>query len=46
MEQEEFNKIILKLGSTKGTKFKINNSNGTKEAWRWLNKNKWFGLQD
>lgn len=46
MKQEEFNRQILRLGSTKGTKFKINNSNGTKEAWRWLEKNKWFGLEE
>lgn len=46
MEQGEFNKAILRTGCTKGTEFAIRNSNGTKEAWRWLNKNNWFGLQE
>lgn len=43
MNLAEFRKNVLKADVKKG-KFKITNSNGTKEAWRWLKKNKWLDL--
>lgn len=44
MELEEFSRIVSRKGSTKGKKFDVTNTRGTKEAWRWLKKNKWFGI--
>ena len=41
MDKKEFISNILKLGSRK---HRVSNSNGSKEAWRWLKKNKWLGL--
>lgn len=41
MEYSDFRKKIVKAGSHK---FKVTNSNGTKEAWRWIKKNKWLNI--
>lgn len=43
MELEEFRKRILKVDKKKG-KFKVTGSHGTKEAWRWIKKNKWLNI--
>lgn len=40
---QEFRKGILKAEEAKH-KFKVTNSNGTKEAWRWIKKNKWLNI--
>ena len=40
---EKFRQQILRYDKHKH-KFKVTNSNGSKEAWRWLKKNKWLGL--
>lgn len=37
----EFRDKVKRIATKK--KFKVTNSNGTKEAWRWFKKNKWFG---
>ena len=42
MEYDEFRATTLKLRSKKN--FKITNSYGTKEAWRWIKKNKWLNI--
>ena len=42
MDKKEFISNILKLGNPR--KHRVSNSNGSKEAWRWLKKNKWLGL--
>ena len=42
MDLKEFRKETLKLKG--GHKSLINNSNGTKEAWRWIKKNKWLNI--
>ena len=43
MELEEFRKRILKANQKK-VKFKVTGSHGTKEAWRWIKKNKWLNI--
>ncbi len=35
------NDVLKVVGSHK---FKVTNSNGTKEAWRWIKKNKWLDI--
>ena len=42
MNYNEFRATTLKLKGKKN--FKITNSYGTKEAWRWLKKNKWLNI--
>lgn len=42
MEYKDFRKRIIGVG--KPHTFKVTNSYGTKEAWRWLKKNKWLDL--
>lgn len=41
MDRESYRKQLLRCGSHKRA---VTNSNGSKEAWRWLRKNKWLGL--
>ena len=42
MDYNDFRKLVIKA---KGThKFKVTNSNGAKEAWRWIKKNKWLNI--
>lgn len=43
MELEKFRKRVLKVEEKK-QHFKVTNSNGTKEAWRWIKKNKWLDI--
>lgn len=43
MEYSQFRKDTLKV-CTKKT-FRVTNSYGNKQAWRWLKKNKWLNLQ-
>lgn len=43
MDYEDFRKSVVKADKKKH-KFKVTNSNGTKEAWRWLKKNKWLNI--
>lgn len=44
MEQlSEFRKRVLKAEEKKHH-FRVTNSNGVKEAWRWIKKNKWLGI--
>lgn len=43
MELGEFRKKVIKAEEEK-RHFKITNSNGTKEAWRWIKKNKWLNI--
>ena len=43
MELNEFRKKVLKVENEKHH-FKITNSNGIKEAWRWIRKNKWLDI--
>lgn len=43
MGLEEFRKRIIKA-TKKKVRFKVTNSNGTKEAWRWIKKNKWLNI--
>lgn len=43
MELSEFRKKVLKAEEKKHH-FKITNSNGIKEAWRWIKKNKWLDI--
>ena len=43
MELGEFRKKVLKAEEKKHH-FKITNSNGIKEAWRWIKKNKWLDI--
>ena len=43
MELYEFRKRIVRAEEKKHH-FKVTNSNGTKEAWRWIKKNKWLDL--
>lgn len=45
MAYREFRKRILKVEEKKHH-FKVTNSYGTKEAWRWLKKNKWLDLPE
>ena len=45
MAYSEFRKSLLKVGEKKGH-FEVSNSYGTKEAWRWLKKNKWLDLEE
>lgn len=42
MDYNEFRAKTLKLRGKKN--FKITNSYGTKEAWRWVKKNKWLNI--
>lgn len=42
MEYKEFRKRALNAIGTH--KFNVTNSNGNKEAWRWLKKNKWLDI--
>lgn len=43
MDYNDFRKTVLK---TEGKHhFTVTNSHGIREAWRWLKKNKWLGLQ-
>ena len=41
MEDREIRKRVLKMNKRK---FKVTNSNGIKEAWRWIKKNKWLNI--
>lgn len=41
MEYEEFRKKALKVGSHE---FKATNSNGLRQAYRWIKKNKWLNI--
>lgn len=41
MSYNNFRAKILKVKTKK--KFKVTNSYGTKQGWRWYKKNKWFG---
>lgn len=43
MELSEFRKKVLKAEEKKHH-FKVTNSNGMKEAWRWIKKNKWLNI--
>lgn len=43
MELSEFRKKVVKAEEKKHH-FKVTNSNGTKEAWRWIKKNKWLNI--
>lgn len=43
MELSEFRKKVLRAEEKKHH-FNITNSNGTKEAWRWIKKNKWLDI--
>lgn len=45
MANTEFRKRLLKVEEKKGH-FEVTNSYGTKEAWRWLKKNKWLDLDE
>lgn len=42
IEYNKFRANVIKLRSAKH--FKVTNSNGTKEAWRWIKKNKWLNI--
>lgn len=42
IEYNKFRANIIKLREKKH--FKVTHSNGTKQAWRWLKKNKWLNL--
>ena len=33
------------LGINGGRNFKVRNSYGTKQAWRWIKKNKWLDIE-
>ena len=41
-DYKEFRAKTLKLNTKKS--FKVTNSYGTKEAWRWIKKNKWLNI--
>ena len=43
MELKEFRKKVVKAEEKKHH-FKVTNSNGTKEAWRWIKKRKWLNI--
>lgn len=43
MDLGEFRKEILKVNKKK-VKFNVTNSHGTKDAWRWIKKNKWLNI--
>jgi hypothetical protein len=43
MELSEFRKKVVKAEEKKHH-FKVTNSNGTKEAWRWIKKHKWLDI--
>lgn len=43
MEFSEFRKQVIGANNKK-VHFKVTNSNGTKEAWRWIKKNKWLDI--
>ena len=43
MDSEEFRKKLLKIHRKRRIS-KVTNSNGTKEAWRWIKKNKWLNI--
>lgn len=43
MEYSEFRNKVLKATNKKHN-FKVTNSNGNKEAWRWIKKNKWLDI--
>lgn len=45
MDYNEFRKRLLKVEGEKHH-FEVTNSYGTKEAWRWLKKNKWLDLDE
>ena len=42
MDYTEFRAEVLKLNTNK--EFKVSNSLGTKQAWRWIKKNKWLNI--
>lgn len=42
MDYAEFRKNIVKAKGQHN--FKVRDSNGTKEAWRWIKKNKWLNI--
>lgn len=42
MDYTEFRAEVLKLNTNK--RFKVRNSLGTKQAWRWIKKNKWLSI--
>lgn len=42
MSYSDFRKTILKTDGNHH--FKVTNSNGTKEVWRWIKKNKWLDI--
>lgn len=44
MNYNSFRKKVIKAKTKK--KFKVRNSYGTKQVWRWLKKNKWLGLEN
>lgn len=43
MELDEFRKRVIRAEEDKHH-FKVTNSNGTKEAWRWIKKNNWLNI--
>ena len=43
MDYNDFRKTVLK--TEEKHHFTATNSNGTREAWRWIKKNKWLGMQ-
>ena len=45
MAYNEFRKKVVKAEGVQHN-FKVTNSYGTKEAWRWLKKNKWLDLDE
>jgi len=44
MNYSSFRKKVIKAKTKK--KFRVTNSYGTKQAWRWLKKNKWLDLEN
>ena len=42
MSYDNFRKTVLKAEGKHN--FEVTNSNGTKEAWRWIKKNKWLNI--
>lgn len=44
MNYNSFRKKVIKAKTKK--KFKVRNSYGTKQVWRWLKKNKWLDLKE
>lgn len=43
MDYSDFRKAVVKAGEKKNH-FEVTNSNGAKEAWRWIKKNKWLDI--